>query len=498
MNTMFFPHSGDIHMKSILLFSLLPVFATLMAQSIPDSIRASIEAGNFTQAQNAMTQLLDSGKLPETQTLALTFEIERLDRIRKDFPHTQTEVLKGLTKYYPGITAADLVKFESDRSLEMKVIDGEKRYFSNAVPNLFRINKEAKKHRDEINGAPANKLTAFLASYLPTVLSGVDKTHERIVLPIDLTLTYTLTVDADAVPDGEIIRCWLPFPRETHERQKNVRLISLSEKNYVIADKSTMQRTVYTEKKARKGEPTVFHMIVGYTSASDYYSVGASKIEQGLVLSADSVKEFTSERPPHIVFTPELQRLSHEIVGSERDPLKKARLIFTWVSDHIPWASAREYSTLSNIPQYCIENKHGDCGIQSLLFITLCRYNGIPAKWQSGWMLHPVEVNLHDWSEIFLDGYGWVPVDQSFGIQPSEDPRVKYYYLGGIDAYRLIVNDDFSRALFPAKIFPRSETVDFQRGEVEWRGGNLYFDKWSYHMHVDYKDHAALGTEPAH
>jgi hypothetical protein len=24
--------------------------------------------------------------------------------------------------------------------------------------------------------------------------------------------------------------------------------------------------------------------------------------------------------------------------------------------------------------------------------------------------------------------------------------------------------------------------VDSQRGEVEWRGGNLYFDKWDYHF----------------
>jgi len=32
----------------------------------------------------------------------------------------------------------------------------------------------------------------------------------------------------------------------------------------------------------------------------------------------------------------------------------------------------------------------------------------------------------------------------------------------------------------------RSETVDFQRGELEWKGGNLYFDKWDYKMEVGY------------
>ena len=27
---------------------------------------------------------------------------------------------------------------------------------------------------------------------------------------------------------------------------------------------------------------------------------------------------------------------------------------------------------------------------------------------------------------------------------------------------------------------------DFQRGEVEWKGGNLYFDKWDYNMKIKY------------
>ncbi|HQV47848.1 MAG TPA: transglutaminase domain-containing protein, partial [Dokdonella sp.] len=41
-------------------------------------------------------------------------------------------------------------------------------------------------------------------------------------------------------------------------------------------------------------------------------------------------------------------------------------------------------------------------------------------------------------------------------------------------------NDDYSRPLVPAKQHFRSETVDLQRGEAEWRGGNLYFDQWDY------------------
>jgi hypothetical protein len=56
----------------------------------------------------------------------------------------------------------------------------------------------------------------------------------------------------------------------------------------------------------------------------------------------------------------------------------------------------------------------------------------------------------------------------------------------GIDSYRMIVNDDYSYPLYPKKKFMRSETVDFQRGEVEWSKGNLYFNQWKWNIEVEY------------
>ena len=137
---------------------------------------------------------------------------------------------------------------------------------------------------------------------------------------------------------------------------------------------------------------------------------------------------------------------------------------------------------MKNIPMYVIENKHGDCGMQALIFITMARMNGIPTHWQSGWWLAPGEKNLHDWCEIYIEPYGWVLVDQDIGLQPSDDERVRWFNLGSTVPWRWIVNEDFSDHFYPAKIHHRSETVDFQRGEVEWRGGNLYFDQWRYRL----------------
>lgn len=109
--------------------------------------------------------------------------------------------------------------------------------------------------------------------------------------------------------------------------------------------------------------------------------------------------------------------------------------------------------------------------------------NGIPARWQSGWEFQPPgHNNMHDWGMIYFEHYGWIPSDVDYGLRNSEDKKYKWFYLTGSDAYRLVYNDDFSQPFWPAKKYPRSETLDSQRGEVEWSGGNLFFDQWDWDM----------------
>jgi hypothetical protein len=87
---------------------------------------------------------------------------------------------------------------------------------------------------------------------------------------------------------------------------------------------------------------------------------------------------------------------------------------------------------------------------------------------------------------VYYEGIGWVPLDQSFGLQNSENKQLKEFYISGIDEFRLIINDDFSSDFYPEKQFYRSEPIDFQRGELEWKGGNIYFNQWDYHLDITY------------
>jgi transglutaminase-like putative cysteine protease len=141
---------------------------------------------------------------------------------------------------------------------------------------------------------------------------------------------------------------------------------------------------------------------------------------------------------------------------------------------------------MPNIPEYVYVNHRGDCGMQTLLFISMLRYKGIPARWQSGWMVPPGDENLHDWCEVWYEGTGWVPVDISYNLQNSDNKKLRQFYLSGIDSYRMIINDGISGSFYPEKKYLRSDPYDFQRGEVEWKDGNIYYDKWDYKMEIEY------------
>jgi transglutaminase-like putative cysteine protease len=173
-------------------------------------------------------------------------------------------------------------------------------------------------------------------------------------------------------------------------------------------------------------------------------------------------------------------------VGDEKNPWRVAQKLYAAV-DAIPWAGAREYSTISKISDYDLHAGHADCGQQTLLMITLLRLNGIPARWQSGMMYAGDSAqaadaywNLHDWGQLYIAPYGWIPMDVTFGRLDDPDSAVAGFYLGGLDGYRIAFNDDYGRTFVPRKQHFRSETVDLQRGEAEWSGGNLYFDQWDY------------------
>jgi hypothetical protein len=441
--------------------------------------------GQLTQATAMANDLLKSHQLSGKEKRELDSILEMCVRIRRDFKLSEQYVLQKLSKYNPQIDSTELKRLEKEGKMDLLIIDGKRTYFSSCVRNLFLLDTTYAKLRAPKEGSSIDSFTFFKLNHTASVLANTNHSGEP-VNPVKMKLSYTIRVNADVVPAGETLRCWMPFPRENHQRQQGVHLIQTDPRENQISPVADLQRTIYLEKITVANQPTIFHTemeIISYAQSNQLSPEMIVPYQKGSSL----FKEFTAEKPPQLIFNSKIKSLAKNILQGETNPLLQVKKIYTWINDSVTWACALEYSIMPDIPGFVMEKRHGDCGMQTLLFMTLARSVGIPVKWQSGWMLHPGEVNLHDWCEVYYEGVGWVPLDQSFGLQNSKDERVRYFYMTGIDSYRMIVNDNFSKPLTPTKEYFRSEPYDFQRGEIEWKGGNLYFDKWSWHMEVKYE-----------
>ncbi|MBN1901459.1 transglutaminase domain-containing protein [Candidatus Sumerlaeota bacterium] len=470
--------------SALFLFLYLLFGGFLMAATIPQNIQNLIDAGEYAKARNLLMKAAEKEGVDPEIRKAYLWESERLRRIPFDFALTEEDVLKQIQTDMPNATRKDVEAWTTDGDLESLVIEGERRYYRRAVRNMYLLNKKIASRRvSRSTDRKTPKKDAFgvetsMAFHAKNALHAREKSESPFVTPQRFRIEYSLTVKPGEVPEGEVIRCWLPFPKEC-PTQKNIKLLKSFPENPLIAPREVDHRTVYLEQISGGDKPTTFSISFEYDAYAFVKPVDPAKVKP-YDTNSEVYKKFAAERPPHITFTPEIRKKVEEICGNETNPYLKAKLIFKWVEGNIPWSGAIEYGLPRNLSERAFRRKTGDCGMQGLLLIAMCRIAGIPARWQSGWSLRPARNNMHDWTQFYIEPYGWLYADPSNGLIDSNDDHVKWYNFGNFDRYRLIVNSDYGMELHPAKKHFRSEPVDFQRGEVEWEGGNLYFNQWTW------------------
>lgn len=452
--------------------------------------RGLVEAGRFDEAET----VLRSGEHSRTDRSEM---LELIRRIRHDYALDEAGLLDKLRPSIPDVTASDLARWRSAREVQHRVIDGKMGYFRREPANIFRFCAEARFRRDQQLARsprkPPQAAPFVLGEHLEQIIAESKRTGSAQVLPIRHRIHYTLTVPAAArgMKAGAVVRCWLPFPQE-YRQQKDVRLVSASPEQPLVAENGMQdgvirreaQRTLYFEQRiSDPAKPLTFTATFEYTSAA-YYSVLDETLSKQYKGGVDP--QYLAERPPHIAFTHDLRKTVEKVIGKETNQLRKAQRIFEYIDGHIRYHAEEEYGNIASFSSKALACGRGDCGIQSMLFITMCRAAGIPARWQSGWQTKPGgQFNMHDWAEFYIEPWGWLPADPSYGLQSSNDPAIRWFYLGHQDSYRLIVNLDYGSPLAPPKESLRSEPADFQRGEVEIDGRNLYFDEWDYKFTIE-------------
>lgn len=424
-----------------------------LAVALPDSIAALHRQGRFAEEIPAIDKLLQ--KKPD-KAMQKRLELEKFIAagLTEDYNTNEQTLVRQIKDRFPAFTNAHLRQI-MDMGHADYILRPDGYYFENAAKSnifgccdtfLHRLDSPDYRGHDGEN------------DILHDNIAKMKKNGSR---AIRYTVREALWPNEKHIREGKWFRAWLPYPCVTPE----ITDIKLLKANQMTQVTEHPIRTAYTQFLYRAGEK--YEIEVAFTNRAEYRDY-----EESWVTDAHPhFPQYLEEQYPHIVFTPYLRMLEREITGGKGSPMARARRIYEYITHNVRYSYMREYRYMDNIPMYAALNHRGDCGVQALLFITLCRISGIPARWQSGNYIRPDKhIGSHDWAQFYVAPYGWLQCDPSFGggAYKNGDMVLHDFYFCHADPFRYISCTEFQMQLAPAKKFMRLDPYDNQSGEAEY------------------------------
>lgn len=131
------------------------------------------------------------------------------------------------------------------------------------------------------------------------------------------------------------------------------------------------------------------------------------------------LQEYLAATPAIESTSPEIEKLSRQIVGREKDALSAADLLSQWVFKSL----RKAYGVSSDRATDVLRRREGDCTEHSLLTVALARAAGIPARLVHGLVYAEGSdgtsgLYWHEWVEVWTGE--WVAIDPTFGQRVAD------------------------------------------------------------------------------
>jgi transglutaminase-like putative cysteine protease/sugar lactone lactonase YvrE len=134
-------------------------------------------------------------------------------------------------------------------------------------------------------------------------------------------------------------------------------------------------------------------------------------------------RRYLADGSKYLKNDPAIRKAVKQAVGKERSPYWIARRIYRHVHQRMFYKLSGGW----NVAPRVLQRGNGSCSEYSFVFISMCRAAGIPARYVGSLVVRKDDASFddvfHRWVEIYLPGYGWLPVDPSRGDKKSEVKR---------------------------------------------------------------------------
>lgn len=440
-----------------------------MRCGIPEDILRRKMHGDYEGAIRLIDRRLQDSSLPEAVRGSLLIQRKICQELPGEFPYTREDALAIIRKDIPDFTDAEFDEQVDRRNIRWIYVNGEERYFNRFYSSMCKAVPEISSRTQLQVGGMESLSSAAKTANLRDVT--IRKMKENGSLSTRIRIRASVQLKEKSFTPGMFVRVHLPVAAAC-DQQTDIRIEKIWPDTGVVSPEDAGQRTVCWEETLLKNHEFVVEYSYLHTAKykDAYNGTGIS-----------GTYDFdVQEQEPHIVFTPYIKALCAELTHGMTDPLMKARAFYDYITKNMYYTFMPNYMVQENFAENCGLSQTGDCGILALLFLTLCRCAGIPAQWQSGLAVEPDFIGGHDWVRFYVEPYGWIFVDASYGVSSTraENEERRQFYFGNLDPYRMVANRAFQENFAVPKQQWRADPYDNQLGEIETSDRGFHLDEY--------------------
>lgn len=423
---------------------------------LPEDLMKLKWGGDYERLISVIDRRLADETLPAPLRKRLQLERILAARIPSQYPYSYEDALELLRANIRDFKDEELETLWEENTADWIYINGKVQFHELFFDNLMKTRDDygarflGTMEDNEKNAALLRENVRLMEEH------GGRTVHMRLLTRL------SLTPEAEKACMGKTAHVYMPLPVE-YAQVRNLRLLGFegtAGEPVSVDNGSYPQRTARFETVIRGGE--VWQTVFEFDNETVFRNPDPSQV----LFSQPSF--YTGEEAPHIRFTPYLRELTRSVTEGEENPLLAAEKIYRFITSQVKYSFVRSYSTVEDIPEFTAANRKGDCGFQALLFITMCRIAGIPARWQSGLYATPLTVGSHDWAQYYVAPFGWLSADCSFGGSAFRqgDEKRRAYYGANLDPYRIPYASQFMHSFSREEEGLRDDPYDNQSGEV--------------------------------
>jgi transglutaminase-like putative cysteine protease len=286
------------------------------------------------------------------------------------------------------------------------------------------------------------KLCVFLSLLFVLALSALAQDSRH------FTFHYAFTVKN--LPAGKRVRVWIPAAQSDAFQEVKIVAAHGDLPLKKTSEPKYGNQIYYAETTSM---PPQLHFDVEYEVVRHERDALGQTAPHVVPVSLSAIEKQQDLQPDALVPVTGLPAdLAAKVTQGKTQALDKARAIYDYVFTTLSYDKTGTGWGRGDV-LYACDAKKGNCTDFHSLFIAMARSQGIPARFEIGFPLPPDKhsseiAGYHCWSDFYIDGKGWIPVDIS---EAWKHPERRDYFFGSHDVNRVQFSMGRDLRLSPAQ-----------------------------------------------